>query len=163
MMQSIVNNTGQPYTHCSVNAAESVTNMYKGGVPIPVGSDANLSPYVPANPPFGLSLHEELELLVAAGVSPIDAIRRATSLVASNYRLYDRGTIAANLRADLVLLSADPTVDIRNSRSIKKVWIHGVEMDPLVLIAGIEQTCRHFLWHCFLGCSIILHETLCKS
>jgi imidazolonepropionase-like amidohydrolase len=124
MMQSIVNNTGQPYTHYSVNAAGSVTNMNKGGVLVLVGSDANLSPYIPANPPFGL------ELLVAAGVSPVDAIRGATSLAASTYRLYDRGCIATGLRADLVLLSADPTVDIRNSRSIKTVWINGIENDP---------------------------------
>jgi hypothetical protein len=69
MMQSIVNNTGQPYSYYTLNAEISVTNMYNGRVPILAGSDANLSPYVPANPPFGLSLHEELELLVAAGVS----------------------------------------------------------------------------------------------
>jgi imidazolonepropionase-like amidohydrolase len=125
-----VNNTGQPYTHYSVHATDSVINLYKRGIPILVGSDANLSPYVPANPPFGLSLHEELELLVAAGVSPVDAIRGATALAASTCRLYDRGSIATGLRADLVLLSADPTVHIRNSRSIKKVWINGIENDP---------------------------------
>jgi hypothetical protein len=69
MMQSIVNNTGQPYNYYTLSAEISVMNMYNGRVPILAGSDANLSPYVPANPPFGLSLHEELELLVAAGVS----------------------------------------------------------------------------------------------
>jgi imidazolonepropionase-like amidohydrolase len=129
MMQSIVNNTGQPHSYYTVNAAGSVTSMYNGGVPILVGSDANLSPYVPANPPFGVSLHEELALLVAAGVSPVDAIRGATSLAASTHRLYDRGSIVAGLRADLVLLSADPTLEIRNSRSVKRVWIRGVETD----------------------------------
>jgi imidazolonepropionase-like amidohydrolase len=130
MMQSIVNNTGQPYSHYTLNAEASVTSMYNGGVPILVGTDANLSPYVPANPPFGLSIHEELALLVAAGVSPINAIRGATSLAASTFRLYDRGSITPGLRADLVLLSADPTVDISNSRSIERVWIQGVETDP---------------------------------
>ena len=67
-----------------------------------VGTDANLSPYVPANPPFGMSFHEELQLLVAAGVSPLNAIQGATSLAASTFRLYDRGAIATGLRADLV-------------------------------------------------------------
>ncbi len=130
MMQSIVNNTGAPYFLYTKNAEASVTNMYAAGVPILVGTDANLSPYVPANPPFGLSLHEELALLVAAGVSPVDAIRGATSLAASSYRLYDRGAIRAGLRADLVLLSADPTVEITNSRTIQRVWVGGIETDP---------------------------------
>ena len=104
--------------------------MYNGGVPVLAGYDANLFPYVPANPPFGLSLHEELELLVAASVFPVNAIRGATSLAALTFRLYDRGSIAVSPRANPVLLSADPTVDIRNSRPIEKVWIQGVESDP---------------------------------
>ena len=130
MMQSIINNTGQPYSHYTLDAEGPVTNMYGSGIPILVGTDANLSPYVPANPPFGLSMHEELALLVAAGVSKVDAIRGATSLAASTFRLYDRGSIAPGLRADLVLLSADPTADIGNSRSIERVWVKGEETDP---------------------------------
>ena len=104
--------------------------MYQAGVPILVGTDANLSPYVPANPPFGSSLHQELQLLVQAGLSPVDAIRGATSLAAQKFQLYDRGSILPGLRADLVLLNADPTVDIHNSLSIEKVWVNGVEFDP---------------------------------
>ena len=130
MMQSIVNNTHQPFSNYVLNAEGSVTEMIKAGVPIVVGSDSNLSPYVPANPPFGISLHHELQLLVQAGLTPVQAIQGATSLAASTFRLYDRGTIAPGLRADLVLLSADPTVNIANSLSIEKVWLAGVEFDP---------------------------------
>jgi imidazolonepropionase-like amidohydrolase len=130
MMQSIVNNTHQPFSNYVVNAKGSVTEMIEAGVPIVVGTDSNLSPYVPANPPFGISLHHELQLLVQAGLSPVQAIQGATSLAASTFRLYDRGTIAPGLRADLVLLSADPTIDIANSLSIEKVWLAGVEFDP---------------------------------
>ena len=129
MMQSIVNNTGQPYTHYTANAEGSVTAMYKAGIPIIAGSDANLSPYTPANPPFGLSLHEELQLLVQAGLTTVDAIKAATSLAASTFRLHDRGAISVGLRADLVLLTADPVVDIKNTLSLKTVWIEGVETD----------------------------------
>ncbi|KAF9893241.1 hypothetical protein FE257_011671 [Aspergillus nanangensis] len=132
MMQSVVNNTGTPLDAYTFNAQGSVTNMYKAGVPIVVGSDANLNPYVPANPPFGLSLHQELQLLVQAGVSPVDAIRGATSLAAHTFGLYDRGSILPGLRADLVLLGADPTADISNSLSIQKVWVNGVEHDSSV-------------------------------
>ncbi len=127
MMQSIVNNTHQPYSHYTRNAEASVTNMYAGGVPLIVGSDANLSPYTPANPPFGLSLHQELELLVAAGVSPLDAIRGATDRAAQTFKLYDRGHIKTGFRADLVLLRANPLASISNSQSIERVWVEGIE------------------------------------
>ena len=130
MMQSIVNNTHQPFSNYVNNAKGSVTGMVKAGVPIVVGTDANLSPYVPANPPFGVSLHEEFKLLVQAGLTPVQAIQGATSVAASAFKLYDRGTIAPGLRADLVLLSADPTVNIANSLTIQKVWLAGVEFDP---------------------------------
>ncbi|GKZ28505.1 hypothetical protein AbraIFM66950_008363 [Aspergillus brasiliensis] len=130
MMQSIVNNTHAPYQAYTLNAQGSAVNMHQAGVPILVGTDANASPYVPANPPFGASLHQELQLLVQAGLSPVDAIRGATSLAAQKFQLYDRGSILPGLRADLVLLSADPTTDIHNSLSIEKVWVEGVEYDP---------------------------------
>ena len=130
MMQSIVNNTHLPFSLYTANAEASVTNMYKAGVPICVGTDANLSPYTPANPPFGISMHEELQLLVQAGLSPKDALIGATSLAANTFGLHDRGSILPGLRADLVLLSADPTVNIKNTLSIEKVWVDGVEFDP---------------------------------
>ncbi|GFF41969.1 adenine deaminase 2 [Aspergillus udagawae] len=109
--------------------AASVTAMHEAGVPIVAGSDANASPFVPANPPFGDSLHDELELLVEAGLSPVEALRGATSTAASTFRLHDRGAIRTGLRADLVLLGADPTVDIRNTRANDKVWVEGVQAE----------------------------------
>ena len=130
MMQSIVNNTHSPYSTYVKYAEVSVTAMYRGKIPIVVGTDANDFSYTPANPPFGISMHEELQLLVAAGITPVDAIRGATSIAASTFRLFDRGSIRPGLRADLVLLSADPTVDIRNTMTIQKVWIEGVEFNP---------------------------------
>lgn len=127
MMQSITNNTGLPLEFYTLNAAGSVTAMHNAGVPIIVGTDANLSPYTPANPPFGVSMHDELELLVGAGVSPVDALLGATSRAAHAFKLHDRGAIRTGLRADLVLLGKDPLVDIGNSRAIERVWVAGVE------------------------------------
>ncbi|GIC92840.1 amidohydrolase family protein [Aspergillus udagawae] len=129
MMQSVTNNTGAPLSVYNNAAKASVTAMHEAGVPILAGSDANASPFVPANPPFGDSLHDELELLVAAGLSPVEALRGATSTAASTFRLHDRGAIRTGLRADLVLLRADPTVDIRNTRAIDKVWVEGVQAE----------------------------------
>lgn len=130
MMQSIVNNTHAPYPAYSSNAQGSVSNMYNTQVPILVGTDANLNPFVPANPPFGISLHQELQLLVQAGLSTVDAIKGATSITASKFQLYDRGSILPGLRADLVLLKANPITDIRNSLSVQRVWLNGVEFAP---------------------------------
>ena len=104
MMQSILNNTGAP-PQAYVTPELSVSEIYKAGVPVMAGSDANTSPLVPANLPFGESLHDELELLVGAGLSATDALNGATSLAARTFRLYDRGSIKVGMRADLVLLS----------------------------------------------------------
>ncbi|KAH7214364.1 hypothetical protein DER44DRAFT_854148 [Fusarium oxysporum] len=121
------NNTGAPAEAYTAAAEGSVTNLHKAGVTILGGSDANTAPFVPANPPFGDSLHDELEPLVMAGLSPADALRGATSLAASSFGFHDRGQIKMGYRADLVLLGADPTTNIQNSRSIKKVWAAGVQ------------------------------------
>ena len=83
-------------------------------------------PVVPATIPHGESLHDELRLLVEAGLSTVDALRAATSLSAKHFGLHDRGVVAPGRRADLVLLTADPTEDIQNTRKIKQVWCGGI-------------------------------------
>jgi imidazolonepropionase-like amidohydrolase len=82
---------------------------------------------VPASPPFGGSPHHELELLVDAGLSTIDALCAATVLPARHFGLEDRGTIEPGKRADLVLLSADPIAEISGTRQIERVRCAGVE------------------------------------
>nr|MBA3907202.1 amidohydrolase family protein [Pseudonocardiales bacterium] len=64
-------------------------------------------------------------LLVDAGLSPVEALDAATSVAAEHFGLLDRGRIAPGLRADLVLLADDPTVDIAATRTIRGVWIAG--------------------------------------
>jgi len=74
----------------------------------------------------GFSLHRELELLVRAGLSTMDALRAATSGPAARLdRAREFGTIAPGLSADLVLLGADPLADIRNVRRIERVAARG--------------------------------------
>jgi imidazolonepropionase-like amidohydrolase len=100
------------------------------GVPIVAGTDANASTQIPANVPHGESLHRELELLVEAGLSPLEALRAATVLPATYFGLADRGRIEPGLRADLVLLDEDPLAKISATRSIRRIWIGGVERAP---------------------------------
>ncbi|MEC5151936.1 amidohydrolase family protein [Cryobacterium sp. GrIS_2_6] len=106
-------------------ARASVAVLHDAGMPILAGTDANAVPFGPSSPPFGESLHQELGLLVEAGLSPVEALDAATSVAADHFGLDDRGRIAAGLRADLVLLDADPTADIAATRSMRGVWIAG--------------------------------------
>src|SRR5262249_26433222 len=77
----------------------------------------------------GISIHRELELLVAAGLSPRDALKAATAAPARLFGLADRGRIAPGLRADLVLVDGDPTVAIKATRKIIGVWKQGRPID----------------------------------
>lgn len=99
---------------------EATRTLHKAGVTLLAGTDA-------PNPgtTFGLSLHGELALLVQAGLSPMEALRTATAAPAMVFGMKDRGRIQAGLRADLVLVKGDPTVDITATRGIAQVWKQG--------------------------------------
>ncbi len=93
-------------------------------VPLLAGTDA-LNPGVV----HGVSVHREIELLVEAGLPPVRALAAATSVPARCFHLGDRGRIAPGLRADLLLVDGDPTVDVRRTRRIVGVWRAGVAVD----------------------------------
>jgi imidazolonepropionase-like amidohydrolase len=103
-------------------AMAAVRQLKAAGVPILAGSDA-------PNPgtAHGASIHRELELLVQAGLSPVEALTAATATPARIFGLPDRGRIAPGLRADLVLVKGDPTTDITATRDILHVWKIGHE------------------------------------
>jgi imidazolonepropionase-like amidohydrolase len=102
----------------------SVGRLHAAGVPILAGTDA-------PNPgtAHGASLHRELELLVRAGLTPLAALRAATSVPAAAFGLRDRGRIAPGLRADLVLVDGDPTHDVLATRAISAIWKLGQRVD----------------------------------
>jgi imidazolonepropionase-like amidohydrolase len=106
-------------------ARASVAALHAVGMPILAGTDANATPAAPASPVFGESLHDELALLVDAGLTPAEALDAATSVAAEHFGLPDRGRIAPGLRADLVLLADDLTADIAATRTVRGVWIAG--------------------------------------
>lgn len=106
-------------------ARASVAAVHDAGMPILAGTDANATPAAPSSPPFGESMHHELELLVGAGLSPAEALNAATSLPADHFDLGERGRILPGLRADLVLLEHDPLADISATRSVRGVWVAG--------------------------------------
>lgn len=109
-----------PSTPALDRALESVRKLHTAGVEILAGTDAG-------NPgtAHGVSLHGELALLVRAGLSPVEALRAATSRPAARFGLKDRGRIAAGMRADLLLVEGDPSTDIQATRHIVTVWKNG--------------------------------------
>ena len=103
---------------------QAVTRMmHDAGVKLLAGTDVSF-----INAP-GFSLHDELELLVAAGLPPAAALRAATSNPAAVFPKLETGSIAAGRRADLVLLDANPLTDIRNARRIRAVILAGKLLD----------------------------------
>lgn len=99
-----------------------VRAFHEAGVPLMTGTDAPLDLVPP-----GFTLHEELRLFVAAGLTPYDALVAATRTPAERLGLAARtGTIAPGKEADLVLLDADPRADIRATERIAGVWVRGV-------------------------------------
>ncbi len=115
---------GMDLTH----AIQSVTALRAAGVRLLTGTDANTAPGTIVNVSPGRSLHDELALLVDAGLSPLEALISATSLPADIFGLNDRGRVTPGRRADLVLLSGNPLTTIADSRSIVDVWIGGVQL-----------------------------------
>jgi hypothetical protein len=98
--------------------------LYAAGVPLVAGTD-NLA---------GFMLHRELELYVAAGVPPGEAIRIATENGARYAGvLADRGTVERGKRADLILVDGDPTKDISDIRKVSYVLKDGVGYAPAAL------------------------------
>ena len=101
---------------------EIVSRLHRAGVPFLAGTDTPAG----VNVVPGVSLHRELQRFVDAGFTPIEALQTATILPARYLeREKDFGTVATGRVADLVLLDADPTADIANTRRIAAVVANG--------------------------------------
>jgi imidazolonepropionase-like amidohydrolase len=119
--------------------------LHKAGVPLIAGSD---SPVIPGLFP-GASLHEDLRLLVAAGLSPHDAIDAATrnpgEFAVRHLRSKDRfGQIKPGYRADLLLVRKNPLEDIVHLRDpaglmVRGRWLDRAQLDSLRTAASISQ------------------------
>jgi len=100
---------------------EITYGTYHAGVRMLAGSDAGEYGIV-----WGFSLHDELQYLVAAGLSEVEALRAATSSAAKYRGMEEQlGTIEEGKLADLVLLNANPLDDISNTQAIDTVIANG--------------------------------------
>src|SRR5205085_9736988 len=109
------------YKNEATRGPQLAKKMLHGGVHFMAGSDGP-DPYVFP----GFSLHDELELLVQSGFTPLQALQAATFNPALFIQKLDQyGTIEKDHVADLVLLDETPLLDIRNTRKISAVVLGG--------------------------------------
>lgn len=107
-----------------------VKQMHDAGVYIGLGSDSN-----GASIPAGWGTHNELGLLVAAGLTPHEAILAGTARAAMRLNVgNERGRLVPGFRADLIVLDADPLADISNTRAIDRVMQAGRWVDREALL-----------------------------
>lgn len=107
--------------------------LHDEGAGLLLGSDAPQIFNVP-----GFSLHFELENMVAAGLSPYEALRMGTANVLEFMPHINSGTVEVGRNADLILLDANPLEDIRNSRRIHGVMLRGQWLPGSVLKQRID-------------------------
>lgn len=103
----------------------NVLDLHHAGVDILVGTDVSVPVPSLGGLAHGASVHHEMQLLVEAGFTPIEALQSATSKTARRFGLDDRGRIVEGARADLVLVDGDPTTNISDTLSIREVWLRG--------------------------------------
>lgn len=106
----------------------SVTKLNAAGALLILGCDTGLQNHF-----WGFAEHRELELLVAAGLSPMQAIVAGTSRAAAYLNLDDLGTLAPGKIADFLVLDANPLDDIINTRSISSFYMQGSVVDRAAL------------------------------
>jgi imidazolonepropionase-like amidohydrolase len=112
------------------NAQHNLKLLHDAGIKVGFGTDSGAMPTrIP-----GYAEHRELELMVAAGLTPIEAIHSATQVNAQLLQIAGQtGTIAVGKQADLILLAANPVDNIQNTRKIVRIWHNGREVEPAIV------------------------------
>ena len=109
-------------------ALRSVGLLHAAGVEVLAGTDA---PHLGApGLAHGASLHDELRLLEAGGLAPVEALTAATRRTADRFGLTDRGRIEPGASADLVLVDGDPTSQLSATLNTRAVWRRGRRLAP---------------------------------
>ena len=107
------------------DARGNLAMVADAGVTVALGSDTFCGPGL-----FGGNTLEEAELMVAAGMTPTQSLVAGTSAAARQCARPDIGEVAPGKRADLILLGADPTADIRNIRELSMTIVDGKIVVP---------------------------------
>lgn len=113
------------------NGMQNLKTLEDAGVKIAFGTDSGANPVRIQ----GWAEHRELELMVRAGLSPMQAIVAATRGSAAMLGAKDRGTLQPGKRADFLVLGANPLDDIRNTRKLVAIWHDGKEVRSAAIAA----------------------------
>jgi imidazolonepropionase-like amidohydrolase len=109
----------------------SLAKLNAAGVPIALGDDSGIE-----NTFFGFGEHRELELMVTAGMTPMQAIVAATRTPAALLNLETLGIVAPGKSADFLVLDANPLDSIANTRRIASVYQRGQQVDRQAMRAA---------------------------
>jgi imidazolonepropionase-like amidohydrolase len=110
----------------------SVAKLAKAKAKLMLGSDTGIQ-----DQPFGVSEHFELEAMVDAGATPMQALVAATSTPAGYMGQRDMGTLTAGKTASFLVLDANPLDDITNTRRIADVFVDGKKIDRQAMLARL--------------------------
>ncbi|GAB5552018.1 MAG: amidohydrolase family protein [Saprospiraceae bacterium] len=113
---------------------DMVSRIHEAGIPIMAGTDTPIFYLTP-----GRSLHEELAVLVEAGLSPLETLKTATTNPALYFELEDElGRIKENYWADLLILDANPLENINNTLRINAVIKQGQYLDRSAILDRLK-------------------------
>ncbi|MES2390208.1 MAG: amidohydrolase family protein [Acidobacteriota bacterium] len=108
----------------------SVRALHAAGIPIVAGTDQSIP---------GYSLHQELELYVQCGFTPLEALQSATIESAKAVGVEaESGSLTPGKRGDVLLLDADPLADIHNTRKVWRTIAAGAVYDPTPLWQSVD-------------------------
>lgn len=117
-------------------ALKNVKRVHDAAIPLALGTDSGAQPVRVQ----GFSEHNELELLVKAGLTPMQAIITGTKNAAALLRISDQvGTLEPGKKASFIVLDKDPSNDILNTRTINAVWKNGQKVNDGPLSNSAKQ------------------------
>ncbi len=115
---------GPKYRQAYKNLQSFLKQLAQAGGKIVAGTDSTVYEM------HGINIHREMELLVDAGLTPMQALLGATRYAAEKVRKWNEvGSVESGKYADLLILDANPMEDIRNTRKIHMVIQNGVILD----------------------------------
>jgi imidazolonepropionase-like amidohydrolase len=120
------------YRQQFATASRNLKKLADSGVTIAFGTGSGLPETLP-----GYFEHHELELMVAAGLTPTDAIKAATGTAAAVLGQTDSGILAAGKKAHFMILGGDPLEAIKNTKLVDEVYFNGKKVDRAGLISEI--------------------------